>query len=336
MAEDKSLDTKNYVNVLSWWGYLDDPRIAEAVKDQCGVNLSVDEYYTNEEFSEIFKKHQDRYDVIVFSNLMYKSIENKIADNNSTLSDVAKGYYPYFRDYYFQHNYPKNVVFFSHALMGFMYNPAVMQITPGEDIFDIFKSAKNNYVVVVDDPAEIRSLLTLGYKTSGQVWPKNTYDSEGMVELNYNNFKRVSQNTNIFTTNDYNQIYKLNNFAMSFMWSGDSILYIQQSHKPYKFILDPKLSYICTDLLAQIKNSQPASCVAHVLESPKVMAYVENSTYYFSPYFQDSVDDPRFHALYGQTAKMLPKLSWIEPVSDFPQYDQEWEALKIKLNEKDN
>lgn len=336
LGQKPDINPKDYVNVLTWWGYLDDPRISQEVKNQCGVNLSYDEYYTNEEFANIFAKQKNHYDLIIFSNLMYGSVKEQVANNNSDLYKVADNYYPYFKNYYFSHGYPHNVVFFTHAMMGFMYNPEVMNVTPNENIFDIFKSIGNNYVVIVDDPAEVRNLLTLGYNTSGQKWPADIYDQDGMVKLNYQNFSRITQNSNVFVTNDFNQIYKLPNFAMSFMWSGDALLFIQQSNKPYKFMLDPKLSYVCTDLLAELKPSPQASCVAHVLESPKVMSIVENESYYFSPYFQDTVNDPNFHAIYQETKQMLPGLSWIQPVPNFKKYDQQWEAVKLKINAKDN
>lgn len=333
-AGNLRINTQNYVNVLSWWGYLDDPRIAKQVENQCGVKLSVDTYDTNEEFIKIYEKHRQRYDVIIFSNLAYGAIKNNLATNKSKLYEVAYNYYPYFKNYYFSHSYPQNVVFFTHAMMGFMYNPQILEIAQGQNIFDIFKNAGSNYALIVDDPAEVRNLLTLSYKTSEKSWSKDIYDNEGMAKLSPENFFDVIQKTHVFITNDFNQIYKLKNFALSFMWSGDALLYIKSSHKPYRFILDPKLSYVCTDLLAQIKFSPQANCVAKVLDSPTILSYVENSTYYFSPYFQDSVPDPSFHNLYEETKRLLPNLSWIEPVKNFAKDNQEWEAIKLKLDEK--
>lgn len=323
-----------WVNVLTWWGYLDDPRIKQEVQNQCHVNLSYDEYYTNEQFLNMYNKQHQNYDILIFSNLLYGGMEGKIADNQSNLWQVSNNYYPYFKQYYLSHGYAHNVVFFTHAMMGFLYNPNVIQIAPDQNIFNIFKNAGDNYVILVDDPAEARNLLSLGYRTSGQEWPPSTYDKQGMANLTYDNLIRVTQNSKVFITNDFNQIYKLPNFAFSFMWSGDALLSVQQSGKPYKFVLHPNLSYVCTDLLAQIKETPAASCVANVLTGQKVMGVVEQSSYYFTPYFVNTVNTPDFNRLYQQTKQILPKLSWIQPLtlSQFNQYDKQWEQVKIDLN----
>ena len=323
-----------WVNVLTWWGYLDDPRIKQEVQDQCHVNLSYDEYYTNEQFLSMFNKYKQNYDILIFSNLLYNGMQSKIADNNSDLWQVSNDYYPYFKQYYQSHDYDHNVVFFTHSMMGFLYNPDLIHIDPSQNIFEIFKDAGSNYVILVDDPAEVHNLLNLGYQTSGQNWPSSIYGSDGMLKLNYDNLKRVTQNSNVYITNDFNKIYTLNNFAFSFMWSGDALLSVDQSNKPYKFSLHPDLSYVCTDLLAQIKETPAASCVAHVLAGQKVMGIVENSSYYFSPYFQNNVNTPDFNALYAETKAILPKLSWIQPmtIEQFNDYDKEWEQVKLDLD----
>lgn len=331
-----ALNNEKSVNVLSWWGYLDDPRISNAIESQCHVKLSYDEYYTNEEFEKIFNEKKDNYDIIIFSNLIYGSVRNKIENNNSTLFKVAENYYPYFKNYYFTHNYPHNVVFFTHAITGFMYNPSVISINSNQSIFDIFNNAKNNYVILIDDPAEVENLLSLGYLTSGQTWPKEIYTSKNKVKLNYDNLHKITQNSNVFVTNDFNQIYKLNNFAFSFMWSGDSLLAIQQSKKPYKFVLNSKLSFICTDLLAQLKETPQARCVARVLEQPNVMKYVQDSSYYFTPYFQNTTDSSLYHKLYRETKQLLPSLSWIQPAQNFDSLADEWKRIKLQLNEQNN
>lgn len=325
------LEQPKKINVLAFWGYLDNPNIKKSIESTCKVQFSHDSYYTNEEFLETFNNHSSDYDVIIFSNLAYGNIKNKIADNQTDLWKVSLNYYPYFKKYYLEHHYPHNVVFFTHALMGFMYNPNIINILPNQNIFEIFKNAGNNDVVLVDDPAEINNLLTLGDKTS-----KNFSNKNSNIKINYTNLKKVTQNSKLFITSDFNQIYINESFAFAFLWSGDSLLYINRSNKPYKFVLNRSLSFICTDLLAQIKQTPQAKCVARMLGTPEIMQYVQESTYYFTPYFQNNIDNLQFKELYTETKKMLPYLTWIQPVSDFSEYNIQWNKIKIRNIETSN
>ncbi|WP_440993533.1 hypothetical protein [Cysteiniphilum litorale] len=326
-------DKVKTINVLSWFGYLSDPRISQEVIKQCGVNLSVDEYVSNENFIDLFNKNENRYDLVVFSNLMLNSVRSRVENNNSTLYKVAENYYPTIRDYYFSHNYPKNVVFFSHAIMGFMFNPNLIKLSATENLFSIFKAVGDNYAIILDDPAEVENLITLGYRTSGIKWSDSVFSKDGTVKLNYQNVSRVTQNAKVYISNDFNQIYDMKKFAVAFLWSGDAILFAQKSKKPYEFLLNKNVSYVCTDLLAQLNENKETSCVAHVIESKKVMDYISNTTYYFSPYFTNSVKSKKYSKLYNETKKMLPVLPWIEPVKDFSSYSQDWQSVKFELNE---
>ncbi len=320
--------TTKPINVLSFWGYLDNPHIKKSIENKCNVRFSNDVYYTNEEFLNRFNKKVDNYDIIIFSNLIYGSIHDKIANNESKLWKVSYNYYPYFKKYYFTHNYPHNVVFFTHALMGFMYNPEKINILPNQNIFEIFKNANKNDVILIDDPAEVNNLLKLGYKDSENF-------NHNFSDLDYSKLKSVTQQTKLFITNDFNQIYKKQNFAFAFLWSGDALLYMKNSKQSYKFTLSPSLSFICTDLLAQLKETPEAKCVAEMLETPEIMKYVQNSTYYFTPYFQDNMDDPRFSQLYTETKGMLPKLTWIQPLPNFLKYINKWDSIKLQVLEED-
>lgn len=323
-----SLISKNkQINVLSFWGYLDNPNIKTSIENKCKVRFSNDAYYTNEEFLNIFNKKADNYDIIIFSNLAYGSIKDKIANNRSSLWKVSNDYYPYFKQYYLTHRYPHNIVFFTHALMGFMYNPEKINISSTQNIFEIFKNAGSNDVILIDDPAEVNNLLKLGYKNSD----KFKYN---FSDLEYSKLKLVTQQSKLFITNDFNQIYTKQNFAFAFLWSGDALLYIKNSKKSYQFTLHPSLSFVCTDLLAQLKETSEAKCVAEMLETPEIMSYVQSSTYYFTPYFQNNVDNPQFSRLYGQTKEILPKLMWIQPLANFSQYVSKWENIKLQVLEE--
>ncbi|MBA2650467.1 MAG: hypothetical protein H0U75_12905 [Legionella sp.] len=137
--------SKKTVNVIAFYGFLEDPKIKNAVEKQCHVNFSHDAYYTNAEFLHDFHKQKDSYDVMIFSNMVYGSIKNQLPSiENSNLWKSAAEYYPFFKDYYLKHNYTHNTAFFTHAIVGFMYNPELIDIRPEEKMGEIFKSAKDN------------------------------------------------------------------------------------------------------------------------------------------------------------------------------------------------
>lgn len=322
--------SKKTINVIAFYGFLEDPRIKNAVEKQCNVKFSHDSYFTNAEFLHDFYTQKDSYDVMIFSNMVYGSIKNQLPNIvRSNLWKSSSEYYPYFREYYQTHHYTHNTAFFTHAIVGFMYNPKLINITPNEKMSDIFKSAKDNNVILVDDSGEIGNLLTIGFSDDKSI-KKN---SDGSVSLNYKNLKRMTQDTKVYITSDFNKIYDSKNFAFSYIWSGDALLYIKKTGKPYKFVIPSNASSICTDLIVQMKYTPEASCVAHVLQNQSTLQYFEKNTYYFSPYFKNHINDKSYIALYEKTKETLLKLRMIQPVENFERdYNDQWNKLKFKLS----
>ncbi|KTD32184.1 spermidine/putrescine-binding periplasmic protein precursor potD (SPBP) [Legionella nautarum] len=323
-------DSKKIVNVIAFYGFLEDQRIKNAVESQCNVNFSHDSYYTNAEFLHTFYKQRNYYDVMIFSNMVYGSIKNQLPNiENSNLWKSSNDYYPYFKNYYRTKNYTKNTAFFTHSIVGFMYNPELINITPDQKMSDIFKSAKENNVILVDDSGEIGNLLTIGF-SNDQAIQKN---SDGTVSLTYENLKRMTQNSKVYITSDFNRIYDSKNFALSYIWSGDALLYIKKSGKPYKFVIPSNASSICTDLIVQMKDTPEANCVANVLQNQSTLEYFENNTYFFSPYFKNHINDKSYRELYEKTKKTLPKLRMIQPVENFEkEYNDNWNKIKLNIS----
>lgn len=326
--------SKKTVNLTAFYGFLEDPKIKKAVEMQCNVNFSHDAYYTNADFLRDFYKHKDSYDVMIFSNMVYGTIKNQLPNiENSNLWKSSAEYYPYFKEYYVMHNYTHNTAFFTHAIVGFMYNPALIEIKPDEKMTDIFKSAKDNNVILVDDSGEIGNLLTIGYSDDDSVKKNN----DGSVSLTYKNLKRMTQDAKIHITSDFNKIYDSKNFAFSYIWSGDALLYIKKTGKPYKFVIPSNASSICTDLIVQMKDTPEASCVARVLQNQSTLEYFENYSYYFSPYFKNHIDDALYIALYEKTKKTLPQLRMIQPVENFErEYNDNWNKIKLRISNDNN
>ncbi|MCX8515042.1 MAG: hypothetical protein ORN24_05680 [Burkholderiales bacterium] len=317
-------ESKKTVNAIAFFGFLDDPKITKVIENKCNVKFSHDIYYTNSEFLNTFNQRKNDYDVMIFSNLIYGSVKDQLPQVNSDLWKVSNNYYPYFKNYYQTHHYAHNVAFFTHAMVGFLYNPNVINITPDQNIFDIFKNAKNNDVILVDDSGEIGNLVTEAYK--------DKYKINHQTKLTYDNLKKLTQNTHVYITSDFNKVYDSPKFAFAYMWSGDALLYIKKSHKPYKFIMPTDATSVCTDLVVQMKDTPQAKCVADVLASPLLLKYFEDDTYYFSPYFKNDIKDKSYANIYNQAKDNLQYYNMIQPVYDFQDYyNSEWEKIKLKF-----
>ncbi|MFC3908397.1 hypothetical protein ACFORL_04820 [Legionella dresdenensis] len=332
-SQRRDLGSQKTVNVIAFYGFLEDPEIKEAVEKQCNVKFFHDSYYTNAEFLHTFYKQRNYYDIMIFSNMVYGSIKNQLPNiESSNLWKSSNDYYPYFKKYYLTHNYSHNTAFFTHAIVGFMYNPELIHIRNDEKMSDIFKDAKDNNVILVDDAGEIGNLLTIGFSDDQNI-QKNM---DGTVSLTYKNLKRMTQNSKIYITSDFNKIYDSKNFALSYIWSGDALLYIKKSGKPYKFVIPSNASSICTDLIVQMKDTSEASCVANVLQNQSTLKHFEKSTYYFSPYFKNHIDDKSYIKLYEKTKKTLSQLRMIQPVENFDKdYNDNWNKIKLQIS-KDN
>lgn len=321
---------KPTINALAFWGFLDDTKITQVIENNCNVKFAHDNYYTNSEFLNIFNQRKTDYDVIIFSNLIYGSIKSRIPNIRSNLWKNANNYYPYFKNYYKTHNYSSNAAFFTHSMVGFLYNPKLISINKQQSMFDIFKNAKHNDVILVDDSGEIGNMLSVAYNTKNKTSNKQT-------KLTYANLKQLTQNTKVYITSDFNKIYDNPKFAFAYIWSGDALLYLKKSHKPYKFIMPPKSTSICTDLVVQMKDTPAAKCVANILASPLLLKTFESDSYYFSPYFKNNLHDPSYTAIYNQVKSNLANYHMMTPVQHFTNYyDEQWDTIKLKYSQEND
>lgn len=155
-----SAEATEPVKLISWWGYFDDPATMKAMEKTCDAKISVDEYYTNEEFSR--RSQNSQYDILVYSetasDLMEKQFENDLID----ISYLSKGYHPVILKRYNAENRKSNTVFFALAGTMFLWDENQIQLESYQSILDVLKAQKNKPFVVLDDPLEIYTLLEYG------------------------------------------------------------------------------------------------------------------------------------------------------------------------------
>ena len=308
------------VNMLVWWGYMDKPWIAPYIREKCGVNLSFDEYYTNSEFQKRWSEHKDNYDIIIFEDTFYNPIEKELKRKGSDLSALALNYYPYVRKQFYKKNYPKNVMYFFQSASGFLWNPKLLSVTEEVPVEKIFSNAKGKSIIILDDPFVVLAMLDNGLIKNEK-------------SFNVKKFDRLTQGTNYYIINEYSKIFESENFAFSYIWSGDAIDQAKKSHNNYLFIIGPKFSYVSSDLIAQLTATEQSTCVSRVIAGKDFLNKLQNDTYYFSPYGDmGNVTDAGFKKIYGDYLENLPSLKWIPSISDkqYEAIDEEWKFVKMQ------
>lgn len=315
-------NSPNYVNILTWWGYLEHPEIVKSAEKACGAKIIFDVYYSNDEFLRRWREQKKSYDIIVFSNTIYNLIKDEIPKiNNSHLWQQSKDYNVIIKNKYISRKFPKNVVFFMHCLTGFLYNTKVITISRNDSILTIFKKANHKIVILINDPYEAKKLLDLSFNK------KSSF-------LNVKYFSKLSKYADIYISNGLNNIYKSPNFSFAFIWSGEVIKQVKASNLSLKFLIHPQLSYVSSDLLAQINDNRGATCIANYLTDKKNISIIENKSYYFSSYTDiNKIDDDYFKIIYKMFITTLPKLKWIDSVNsnEFDQLNNSWELIKLNL-----
>ncbi|MFZ2314564.1 MAG: hypothetical protein WAW86_02755 [Gammaproteobacteria bacterium] len=321
-----SAENNKTVNVLTWWGYLDDPATKKLVKKECDAFLSYDSYTSNDDMLRRWDINASKYDVLIFSDTIYNSIKDKIVLNNSELWKKSKDYTPAIKKEYNSSHFPHNIAYFAHSLTGFVWNPAVVHLTKDDTAKTAFKKAKNNKVILLDDPVEISMLLEM---------PKKNKDRNEKNQISLEHFKPLIQESKIYISNEVNKIYSYRDFAFSYQWSGVAFS-DDKNIKAYKFLINQHLSYVTTDVIAQIKDRKIAACVAGVLSSKQFLSKVQNKSKYFSPYGNiDAVPEGSFKETYKNFLTNLPKLHWLKPPSpvQLKKLNHEWDKVKYELTQ---
>lgn len=269
-----------------------------------------------------WQTQKDSYDIIIFSDTIYKIVKNNLpALDQSDLWKQSLIYNPIIKKHYQKMKFPHNVVYFFHALTGFLWNPQNMSLAPQDSIYEIFKKANGKYIVIIDDMVEAELLIKAASSNLSQ-------------KFDFSFLQEISKSSNIYITNNYTQIYQKPKFAFSFSWSGASIGAIMESNNNFKFLIHPKLSYITSDLLAQNSSDGKTSCIAKFITNKSTASFLQNKLYYFSPYTDNSAaTNPTYKYMYDNFIHLLPNLSWKKPIDvhEFYKIGATWQQIKLSL-----
>ena len=128
LAPNIALAKDNKVNILTWWGYLDNKKITDVISKNCKADVSFDEYYSNSEFLRRWKARKSSYDIIIYSSTVETLIRDELPKSKYNLKPLTKGYEKYVLDVFKRRQYPSNSLFFLHSLTGFLWNKKNMQL----------------------------------------------------------------------------------------------------------------------------------------------------------------------------------------------------------------
>jgi len=292
---------KEKVNILTWYGYLRSPEIASAIKNECGVEISYDEYHFTNECLWRFNSSVGgfhTYDVIIFPSELYEVFKKSIEIKNSNLSQAAKDYGDHVKKHYLSQDYTNNVVYFTLPFTGFIYDPKNIKISATDTIDMMFAKAKSNLVVLYCSYPAIRMLFD--------------NDKKLPLSLFVKHFRETMQGAYIYTLNGHIELYDNDRFAFAYQRSGEAISAIKFSkNRSLSFFVHPKHSYIIPDLLAELNTKPKTQCVARVLASKKVSNIVQKEMYYLSPYEKRaSLNDLVFQSVYKPLFDNANKIQW--------------------------
>ena len=308
------------VNIISWWNYLDKNTIFE-LQNKCKTSISIDEYYSIDEFLRRFQKQ--KYSIIIFPGGVYNLISDKIRGTGISFQKIKGNYHSNILSSFNEQKFSSNVGIFALSITGFLYDPMKIKITKDQDLKSILKNARNKKIALIDDPFESLKLMSFEKKIAN-------------VNDGLNEFRQLVDGTHFIITNDTLKIIEDKDFAMAYSWVG--VAFKRITKKPeLKFIVHPKLSYISADLIATMKKDAETECVAKLLASKEILNSILSRTFYFSPYgTPDGIKNKDFEIEYKHFINDNQKLNWLEtPEKDeYQKMINLWQRIKIAMKNK--
>lgn len=319
--------TDNNINIISWWGYLEEDMM-KPIEKACQTSISFDEYYTNTEFLRRIKS--GHYDLAIYSGAVYDTMKDVITLENFDIgSNASLHYQPQFKKTYEDLNYEKNTFFFAFSLTGFLWKKDQITLLPSDSIESIFEKAKGKTIVMIDDPAEASMLLSAadGIKSLSS----NAIPTATAIE-------KLVGDTNIVFANSLAKIIKKDDFAFSVVWSGAALRLLTDngvSLDDYGLLVHPSLSHLSKDLVSVITKSDAAKCVARHVTQAEFINNVAKTTGYISPFLLDHGSlSTLADKIYSDLIKYYDSIPHMNQFTheEYDKISEHWETIKMTFN----
>ena len=298
------------VNIFSWWGYWDD-EIIEKLEDECNTTISIDEYYSNDEFIRRFDNQ--KYSIIVFSSEIYIVILNKFKNIPLNFEEITKKYHPNILASFKKQSFKNNIVLVGLGRSGFLYNKNKVFIHKDDNLKFLFSKSKNNKIIILDDAIES---LKLFYHINNVPRTK--------LEIKYSE--------QFIFTNDFPKKIDENFFTLGYFWIGEAYNQIKLNSN-LKFIVHSKLNHVTADLLAALDNNSDTACVAKAMSRKDTLNLVTSKSNYFSPYGVNYENDNEEFIIENISfLENIKDLKWIErpSIDDYQKVNNLWQKIKIE------
>ena len=306
------------VNIISWWNYLDKETISKLEK-ACNTTVSVDEYYTSDEFIRRFNK-QNNYSIIIFSSGVYNFVSKKIENNQINFGKIKKNYHPNVQKFLKKQIYSENTAVFSLGTTGFLYNSKEIEILKSDNMRDIISKVKNKrFSFLIDDPFESFKLI---------INDKNISN----VDIDVKEFRNLIDGSYFVAANDILKIVEDKDFIFSYSWIGESYQVININSK-LNFMVHPKLSYISADLIATLDKKLKTICVTNMLANKDTLEPILSKNFYFSPFGVSQSNNSFFMKENKIFIDNINELNWLATLEkdEYKKMINLWYRFKIAL-----
>ena len=316
--------SKPSVNILSWWDYINSEEIIKLVENKCNVDVSIDEFYSNDEFSRRVRKSD--YDVIVHSEAAYSSVKDLIVKSDSSFAkEHVENYHPLIKKRYDDSEFKYNTAYLAMYLTVLLWDKDQITIEGHDDIKDILYKSREKYVVLTDDQYEISHIFKS--LTGSKTWSIPNYDA----------VSRYFYRTKFIATNLIGSLVKHKDFAVAYTWSGSALGALSANpDKKLEIMVHPKLSHASADMISVLNNKKGSSCVAKVLSSKKVIETTQTTmSHYFSPYgkITSRKVSENYTYIEKEFFKRLKYSNWLPDFSkeNAINLNHNWQRVKVEL-----
>ncbi len=312
------------VNILSWWDYINSEDVIKLVENKCDVDVSIDEFYSNDEFSRRVRKSD--YDVIVHSEAAYSSVKDLIAKSDSTFAkEHVENYHPLIKKRYKELEFSDNTAYLAMYLTVLLWDKDQVSIKGDDDIQNILYKSREKCVVLTDDQYEISHIFKS--LTGSKTWSIPKYEA----------VSRYFYRTKFIATNLIGSLVKHKDFAVAYTWSGSALGALNSNpDKNLEIMVHPKLSHASADMISVLNNKKASACVARVLSSKKVIETTQTTmSHYFSPYgkIAGRKVSSDYSYIENEFFKRLKPSNWLPDFSkeNAINLNHNWQRVKVEL-----
>ncbi len=351
-----SIEAAEPVKIISWWGYFDDQVTMKSMEEICNAAISVDEYYTNEEFAR--RSQNSQYDILIYSETASDLVEKKFENNAIDIAYLTKEYHSIILKKYNSEKRKSNTVFFALAGTMFLWDEKQIKLESYKSILDFLKEKKKKPFVVLDDPLEIYSLLEYGLT-------KSEKEMLGNRSLEFYGADQYLNSKDVIFSNHLISLLQDEDFSVAYAWSGEvleqfeilqnKVKYIKANDKSkthvkvtqvssdrlpvidtvqadYRYAFHINFSHISKDLLTLTSNSKASRCIAELISNGSHHDDIMSSSYYISPSLSVPVNaDDKYRSMLIDFESKVSKLPWKLqlPKNQYQELSANWQKIKL-------